>query len=103
MMMSMHARWRQWNGTDLTTHAGAEGQEQYGVEHHEQGRVQSLGQLTGVAPHHTSLEIYVGKLLCRGARGLLLLIDEATGAIVARRAVRPFAAKPRTRSRQPQH
>jgi hypothetical protein len=71
----------------------------YRVEHHEHGQVQTLGQLTGVAPHHATLEIFVGDLLRRGAGGMLLLIDETTGAVVARRQVRPFASKPRDRFR----
>lgn len=73
------------------------GSKTYRVEHREHGRVQSLGQLSGVALHHASLEVYVGELIRRGARGLLVLIDESTGDVVARRRVHPSVSDPRDR------
>jgi hypothetical protein len=74
----------------------------YRVEHREHGQVEVLGQLTGVSPHHASLEIYVGELIRRGADGLLVLIDEATGDVVARRRVHPSVSDPRDRFRKRQ-
>ncbi len=61
----------------------------YRVEHHEQGQVQALGALIGVAPHHRSLDPFVSQLLRECKRGDLVLID-AGGKNLARRRVLPF-------------
>jgi hypothetical protein len=65
----------------------------YRVEHRAGDEVVVLGYLEGVAPHHTILVPFVSTLLHHGAGGQLVLIDTATGAVVARRRVRPFGDK----------
>jgi hypothetical protein len=46
-----------------------------------------LGYLAGVAAHHQSLVLYVARLRreVAGATGTVALVDDATGATVARR------------------
>ena len=73
----------------------------YLVEHHDHGAIRRLGTLADVAPHHTSLEPFLGELLRRGATGEVCLVDVTTETVVARRKVRPFArSKPWERFRQ---
>jgi hypothetical protein len=69
------------------------------VEYHVRDTVRCLGHLWDVPPHHVTLDPFVSQLLLRGAEGQLQLIDEATGAVVARRTVRPFTSKARDRFR----
>jgi hypothetical protein len=62
----------------------------YRIEHRERGRVTLIAQVTGVPPHFRSLDLYVSRLLQQGAHGELRMVDTTTGAIVARRQIRPF-------------
>ncbi len=58
------------------------------VELHRAGQPPAaLGRTAGVAAHHTSLVPYIGRLRLNGdtASGQLVLLDDATGAVVARR------------------
>jgi hypothetical protein len=65
----------------------------YRVEHHDGRGVQMLGVVTDGAPHPSTLDLYLGRLLRAGAEGQLVLIDEASGRVVARRQVRPFRGR----------
>jgi hypothetical protein len=62
----------------------------YRVEHHEHGTVTLLGQVTGVSLHYRSFDLFISRLLLQGASGEVRLIDTKTGAVAARRQVRPF-------------
>lgn len=59
----------------------------YRVEHLDGERVHVLGRLPNSIPvHHASLVPYASHLRLAGrARGALLLVDEASGRVVARR------------------
>jgi hypothetical protein len=72
----------------------------YRVEHRARGAVALLGVLEGVFPHHATLDPFVSYLLHRGQDGRVVLVDEATGAVVARRRVNPFRSKAGDRFRQ---
>ena len=71
----------------------------YRVEHRAGDRVRPLGELRGVPAHHATLDPFVSMLLRDGDGGEVVLVDTATGAVVARRRVRPFPAKPGDRFR----
>jgi hypothetical protein len=62
----------------------------YRVDHYEQGTVHELGRLVDVPPHRRTLDPFVSHLLRRGLDGERVQVDEESGAIVTRRAVRPF-------------
>jgi len=70
------------------------------VDHRDGDGVRALGTLADVAPHHTALEPYVSALLRDGADGELRLIDAVSGAVVARRAVRPYRSQSADRFRR---
>jgi hypothetical protein len=72
----------------------------YRVEHRTGDEIDLLGCLEGVSPHHATLDPFVSCLLRRGLGGELRLVDDATGAVVARRRVRPFRTKAGDRFRQ---
>lgn len=72
----------------------------YRVEHREGGVSRSLGELVGVPPHHATLVPYVTALLLAGEAGEVVLIDEASRRVVARRRVRPSGAQARDRFRE---
>jgi hypothetical protein len=62
----------------------------YRVEHRHGDQVRSFGRISNVYPHFSTLTPFLSRLLLTGVRrGELLLIEEATGRTVARRAVRP--------------
>ena len=62
----------------------------YRVEHHAGDQVRALARIPDVYAHHTTLTPFRSRLLLAGIReGELVLIDEATGAIVACCPVRP--------------
>ena len=71
------------------------------VEHYDGEAVRQLGTLTDVAPHHSSIDPYLGDLLRAGSAGQLRLINETTGEVVTRRRVRRPAFKPRDRFVKP--
>ena len=57
----------------------------YRVEHRTREGTAVLGQLSGAFPHHATLTPFVARLQAERAGGQLVLVDEATGAVVARR------------------
>jgi hypothetical protein len=60
----------------------------YRVEHRHGERARSLGRIAGVPAHIATLDPFRAHLLLTGvAGGHLVLVDEETGAVVARRAV----------------
>jgi hypothetical protein len=69
----------------------------YRVEHHAAGEIRVLGGLMNVPANFWSLDLFVGPLLREGAGGELRLVDEASGAVAARRMVRPFVGLGRSR------
>jgi hypothetical protein len=77
-----------------------EPQLRYRVEHRDGDAVSLLGCLEGVSPHPATLDPFVSALLRRGLNGQVLLVDDATGAVAARRTVRPFRSQARDRFRQ---
>jgi len=71
----------------------------YRVEYRAEGTVRALGELRDVPAHHATLDPFVSMLLRDGDGGEVVLVDTATGAVVARRRVRPFPSKPGDRFR----
>ena len=69
----------------------------YRVEHHDADTVHTLDVHLDILPHHSSLDPYLSGLLRQGASGQLLLVDERSGNVVARRVVAPYRAKARGR------
>ena len=68
---------------------GNGGAGRYRVIYRDDGRVRAFGRLAGVAPTRGALDPFLSRLLLAGVdRGELLLVDEATRQIVARRNVR---------------
>jgi hypothetical protein len=65
----------------------------YRVEHRDDLGHHDLGRVPNVAPTHHALTPFLAHLLRDGATGELVLIDETTGADVARR----FLTDPRRR------
>src|SRR5215212_10002263 len=63
----------------------------YRVEHRTRHVAVRLGDLEGAIPNRTTLDPFVGFLLQRGLGGQVVLVDAATGTVVVRRRVRPFA------------
>ena len=62
----------------------------YRIEHHTQEDRRVVGYLNEFEPaHHRSLELYAGRLLLDGHTGLVVLIDQTTETLVARRHIRP--------------
>jgi hypothetical protein len=62
----------------------------YRVEHHDGDQVRSLGRISDVYHHRSTLTPFVSRLLQTGVcQGDLVLIDEATGETVAHLAVLP--------------
>jgi hypothetical protein len=62
----------------------------YRVEHHADTQVRALDRIADVYAHHTTLSPFRSHLLLEGIeQGELVLIDEATGRIVACCRVRP--------------
>jgi hypothetical protein len=61
------------------------------IEYQSEGRSRILGWAEGLAAHHHSLAPYVSRLRldAKGTFGMVVLVDEATGAIVARRRLGP--------------
>ena len=61
----------------------------YRVEHRAAGTVRVLGELRDVPAHHATLAPFVSTILRAGGNGEVVLIEAATGAVVARRKVAP--------------
>jgi hypothetical protein len=62
----------------------------YQVEHRDGDQIRSLGRISDVYPHASTLTPFLSRLLQTGVRrGTLVLIEEATGRTVAHLAVRP--------------
>jgi hypothetical protein len=60
------------------------GKRRYRVEHWEGERVAVLGAVEGIFAHFTALDPFLAALPA-GSAGEVILVDEATGAVVARR------------------
>jgi hypothetical protein len=61
-----------------------EGQ-RFRVEHRAQGRAAVVAEVAGVAAHHHSLAPFAAHLAHAGASGAVVLVDAASGRVVARR------------------
>jgi hypothetical protein len=61
----------------------------YRVEHRDGDRVRVLGRLPDVTPHAATLAPFASRLVREGTPGELLLVEEATGTVVARQDLRP--------------
>ena len=61
----------------------------YRLEHRTEGVTTVLGRTTHVHARQEELSRHAARLMQAGARGELVLVDEATGEDVARRALRP--------------
>lgn len=61
------------------------------IELQSDGRSRVLGWAEGLAAHHHSLAPYVSRLRLEamGTLGFVVLVDEATGMVVARRRLGP--------------
>jgi hypothetical protein len=55
--------------------------------------VSLLGCLEGVPAHHATLTPFVSVLIRRGLVGEVVLVDDATGAVAARRTLAPFGSE----------
>ena len=65
---------------------GADPDRVYRVEHRTGGRVSTLGRLDGCPRHHATLVPYASQLRLAGrADGELVLVEDATGHVAARR------------------
>jgi hypothetical protein len=61
----------------------------YRVELHRDGEVILLGRMMEARAHFRTLDPFLSQLTREGAHGWLLLVDEATNEIVARRHIEP--------------
>jgi hypothetical protein len=59
----------------------------YRVELHREGEILILGRMTHARAHFRTLDPFLSQLTREGATGWLLLVDERTNEIVARRRV----------------
>jgi hypothetical protein len=67
-----------------------EGRRWYRVVYRDGAWARDLGRLPDAAPHRATLDPFLSRLRLDGvAHGELVLVDEATGRIVARRPLRP--------------
>ena len=62
---------------------------QYRVEHRQPCRSTTLAVLTNAKPSIRALDPFLSRLLHDGKSGWAVLVDEATGAVVARRRIEP--------------
>ena len=72
------------------------------VELHRDGEVTQLGLLTHARRHFRALDPYLSQLTRDGEEGWLVLVDENTDEIVARRRVDPERTQ-RPANRGPRH
>lgn len=68
------------------------------VEWHRNGDIVQLGVLTNARRHFRALDPYHSQLARDGQEGWLMLIDDATNEIVARRRLQPYLAPRLTRN-----
>jgi len=54
--------------------------------------------VTDVFPHHSALEVYIPKMLAEGLTGWVVMVDEATDNVVARRRVRASGSSHRPKA-----
>ncbi|HEY7033813.1 MAG TPA: hypothetical protein VH482_20925 [Thermomicrobiales bacterium] len=66
----------------MVTKLGQEGR-RYRVEHRESDRTRVLAIVTDVFPHRTTLVPYASRLLREGMSGQVVLLDDASDAVVA--------------------
>jgi hypothetical protein len=64
----------------------------YRVELRTPGKVRLLGRLPDARPHFRALDPFASRLIRDGSQGWLMLVDEETGGVVARRRVGPLRA-----------
>jgi len=64
----------------------------YRVELRQPRRICHLGKLTNSKPHVRTLDPFFSRLVRDGHQGWLLLVDDRTGAVVAKRRLDPIAA-----------
>lgn len=62
-------------------------QQWYRIEHRVGNRVTVLGRVADVTRHVSTLDPWLSRLLLEGAAGELVLVEEATGAVIARRSL----------------
>ena len=62
----------------------------YRVELRTPGKVRMLGRMPDARPHFRALDPFVSRLMRDGQHGWLMLIDEETNGVVARRRLSPF-------------
>ena len=67
----------------------------YRVEHRQPKRSTVLDVLVGPKPHRRALDPYVSRLIHDGQTGWAVLVDDATGAVVARRPIERPTVAPR--------
>ena len=65
----------------------------YRVELHRNGEVVLLGRRLEARPHFRTLDPYLSQLARDGMEGWLLLVDEQSNKIVARRRVEPHSPR----------
>jgi hypothetical protein len=73
----------------------------YRVEFHRDGEIVLLGRQLEARPHFRTLDPYLSQLTRDGIYGWLLLVDELSNKIVARRRVEPLARPGSTRPPAP--
>ena len=84
----VHQR-RSANGPDGQSAAAAAGLATYRIEHHRGDAAVVVGHSDDPMAPFTALPPHAMRLLDAGATGALLLVDEATGDVLARRALLP--------------
>jgi hypothetical protein len=62
----------------------------YRVELRTPGKVRMLGRMPYARPHFRALDPFVSRLVRDGQHGWLMLVDEETNGVVARRRLGPF-------------
>ena len=56
-------------------------------------RITVLAVVSGEKPHHRTLDPFASRLLLEGVSGVLELVDDATGTVVARRRLEPLGGR----------
>jgi len=64
----------------------------YRVELRTPGKVKLLGRMPYARPHFRALDPFLSRLIREGAHGWLMLVDEETNGVVARRRLGPLNA-----------
>ncbi len=59
----------------------------YRVEHRQAHRSKVLAVLTNAKPSSRALDLFVSHLVYDGKRGWAVLVDDATGFVIARRRI----------------